>query len=117
MSGPSALYNRVLETTSTTGTGTLTLSGALNGSCQSFNAVGDGNLCFYEVTDNNTYYECGIGTFTLSGRTLARTTILDSSNGGSVVTIPSGTNYVMLTVPASRLPGAFVIAQSTLALG
>lgn len=101
MSGPSALYNRVLETTTTTGTGTINLAGALNASCQSFNVVGDGNTCHYTLTDNLTFYEEGLGTFTLSGRTLSRDTILDSSNSGSVVTLPSATIYVFLTDDAN----------------
>lgn len=100
MSGPAAYFNRVLETTSTTGTGTLTLSGALNNSCQSLNVVGDGNTCIYLITDNLTYYEKGIGTFTLAGRTLARTTVLESWDGTTLgtskISLPSGTNYVMM---------------------
>jgi hypothetical protein len=113
MSGPNALYNRVLETTSTTGGGTLTLSGAVNGSCQSFNVVGDGNSCHYTITDNLTYYEEGIGTFTLSGRTLSRDTILDSSNAGAAVTIPAGTNYVFLTDDANLRQRALFIGTAS----
>lgn len=97
MSGPSALYDRVVETTATQGTGTLSLAGALNNSCQSFNLVGDGNSCRYVLTDNLTFWELGIGTFTLSGRTLSRATVLGSSNSGSAVSIStSNTVYVML---------------------
>jgi hypothetical protein len=100
MSGPSLLPNRCLESTSTTGTGTLSLSGAVNASSQSFNVVGDGNTCEYVITDNLTYYERGIGTFTLSGRTLARTTIIETWNGttlgSTAFSIPAGTNYVFI---------------------
>jgi hypothetical protein len=102
MAGPSALYNRVLETTTTTGTGTLSLAGAVNGSCQSFNVVGDGNTCRFTVTDNLTFYEQCIGTFTLAGRTLSRTTVLESSNADALVNIPSGnTVYVFLADDAN----------------
>lgn len=105
VAGPLAYFNRVLETTSTLGTGTLTLSGSLNNSCQSLNVVGDGNTCIYVLTDNSTYYEKGIGTFTLSGRSLARTTVLESWDGTTLGTakisiptpvFPAVANYVMI---------------------
>jgi hypothetical protein len=124
MTGPASIFNRCLETTSTTGTGTLTLSGAVNASVQSFNVVGDGNTCQYVITDNLTYYEKGIGTFTLSGRTLARTTIIETWNGttlgSTAYSIPAGTNYVFieevpLAVAASGRQTAQTAADASVA--
>lgn len=94
------LKDRVRETTTTTGTGTLTLLGAATG-CQSFSAVGDGNTCYY-VIDNGTDWEVGIGTYTASGTTLSRDTVLASSNSGSAVNWSSGTKNVYCTLPSER---------------
>jgi len=70
--------DRVKETTTSTGTGTITLAGAIQG-YQSFSVVGDGNTTYYTITDG-TNWEVGIGTYTASGTTLSRDTILESSN-------------------------------------
>ena len=72
------IKDRVKETTTTTGTGTLTLSGTLNG-FESFAEVGDGNTTYYACTDG-TDFEVGVGTYTLSGTTLSRDTILESTS-------------------------------------
>jgi hypothetical protein len=94
------LDDRVQETTTTTGTGTVTLAGALTG-YQSFSAIGNGNTTYYCITDG-TNWETGIGTYTLSGTTLSRTTVLESSNAGSLVNFPAGTKNVFVTYPASQ---------------
>lgn len=94
------LKDRVKETTTTTSTGTYTLAGAVTG-YQSFSVVGDGNTTYYTVT-NGTAWEVGIGTYTASGTTLSRDTILDSSNSGSAVNWGSGSKDVFLTYPAER---------------
>lgn len=94
------LKDRVKETTTTTGTGTLTLAGAAAG-YQSFSVVGDGNTTYYTVTDG-TDWEVGIGTYTASGTTLSRDTILDSSNAGSAVNWGAGSKDVFLTYPAAQ---------------
>ena len=91
--------DRVQETTTTTGTGTYTLAGAKDG-YQSFAAVGDGNTCYYAIT-SGTDWEVGIGTYTSSGTTLSRDTILESSNSGSAITL-SGTSNVFVTYPAEK---------------
>src|SRR4051812_37965890 len=94
------LFDRVRETTTTTGTGTLTLAGAVSG-YQSFSVVGNGNTCFYCIEDPVTgAWEVGSGTYTSSGTTLSRTTILASSNSGSAVSFAAGTKTVFLTAPA-----------------
>jgi hypothetical protein len=96
------LKDRVKETTTTTGTGTLTLAGASSG-YQAFSAVGDGNTTYYTITDPATGdWEVGIGTYTSSGTTLSRTTILSSSNAGSAVDFAAGTKDVFCVYPAGK---------------
>lgn len=92
--------DRVQETTTSTGTGTITLAGAVTG-FQSFAAVGNGNTTFYTITDS-TNWEVGIGTYTSSGTTLSRDTVLSSSNSGSLVNFGAGTKNVFVTYPAGR---------------
>ena len=91
--------DRVQETTTTSGTGTVTLAGAVTG-FQSFSVIGDGNTTFYTITSGSDW-EVGIGTYTSSGTTLSRDTILESSNSGSAITL-SGTSNVFCTYPAER---------------
>jgi hypothetical protein len=94
--------DRVKETTTTTGTGTLTLAGAVNG-FQSLSVVGDGNTTYYAIVDNAAGdWEIGIGTYTASGTTLSRDTVLESSNSGSAVDLAAGTKEVFVTYPAER---------------
>ena len=95
------LADRVQETTTTTGTGTVTLAGAVTG-FQSFAAVGNGNSTFYTIADaSGSNWEVGIGTYTSSGTTLSRDTVLSSSNSGSLVNFSAGTKNVFVTFPAS----------------
>lgn len=93
------LANRIQETTTTTGTGTITLAGAASG-FQSFAVVGNGNTTYYTIT-SGTAWEVGIGTYTSAGTTLARTTILASSNAGAAITL-AGTSTVFGTYPTER---------------
>jgi lipopolysaccharide export system protein LptA len=97
------LADRVKETSTTTGTGTITLAGASTG-FQSFSVIGNGNTCYYTITNQTvpSEWEVGIGTYTLAGTTLARTTILASSNAGAVVTLSAGTKDVFVTYPAGK---------------
>jgi hypothetical protein len=92
--------DRVKETTTTTGTGTLTLAGAVTG-FQSFSVIGDGNTTYYTITDG-TNWEVGVGTYTVSGTTLSRDTILESSNSGNAVNWGAGSKFVFVTYPAER---------------
>jgi len=92
--------DRVQETSTTTGTGTFTLGGAVSG-FQSFSVIGDGNTTYYAIVLGSEW-EVGIGTYTSSGTTLSRTTILESSNGGTAVNFSAGTKNVFVTYPAER---------------
>jgi hypothetical protein len=96
------LKDRVKETSTTAGTGTLTLAGAVSG-FQSFAAVGNGNTTYYAIVDSITgAWEVGIGTYTSSGTTLSRTTILSSSNGGSLVSFAANPKDVFVTYPSEK---------------
>jgi len=96
------LADRVRETSATTGTGTITLAGAVYG-YQSFAAIGNGNATYYTIYDQTSgAWEVGIGTYTASGTTLSRTTVLSSSNSGSLVPFGVGTKDVFVTYPSER---------------
>jgi hypothetical protein len=107
--------DRVKETTTSTGTGTITLAGAIQG-YQSFSVVGDGNTTYYTITDG-TNWEVGIGTYTASGTTLSRDTILESSNSGSAVNFSAGVKDVFVTYPAEKavtLDGTETLTNKTI---
>jgi hypothetical protein len=96
------LGDRIKETTTVAGTGTATLLGATTG-FQSFAAVGNGNTTYYCIADQGgPNWEVGIGTYTASGTTLARTTVLASSNAGALVTFTAGIKDVFVTYPAEK---------------
>ena len=92
--------DRVQETTTTEGTGTLTLDGAVTGFQTFSSAIGNTNTTYYAISSQGSEFEVGIGT--VGAGTLARTTILASSNGGSVVTLSAGTKNVFCTQPAGK---------------
>ena len=96
------LADRVQETTTTTGTGSVTLGGAVLG-YQSFAVIGNGNTTFYTIADQGgANWEVGIGTYSTTGPTLARTTVLASSNSGSLVSFTAGTKTVFVTYPSEK---------------
>ena len=95
-----ALYDRVQQTGTANTTVSFTLSGSVTG-YQSFSVVGNGNTTYYGATDTSGNWEVGIGTYSTTGPTLTRTTILSSSNSGSAVTF-SGTVTVFVTYPSER---------------
>ena len=96
------LADRVKETTTTAGTGTITLAGAATG-FQSFAVVGDANTTFYTIaSQTGNEWEVGIGTYSTSGTTLARTTVLSNSSATqpSALNFSAGTKDVFVTYPA-----------------
>ncbi len=119
------IKDRVKETTTTTGTGTLTLAGAFAG-FDSFAEIGNGNTTYYSCTDG-TDFEVGIGTYTASGTTLSRDTILESTGttatadvNGAVtasanVTLDgnSGTIAVGMRVRGTGISGVVTVATVT----
>jgi hypothetical protein len=97
------LADRVRETTTTTGTGSVTLAGAYTGFQTFSSAVGNGNSTYYTIANvASGEWEVGIGTYTSGGNTLSRTTVLASSNGGSLVNFGAGAKDVFVTQPAER---------------
>ena len=96
------LKDRIKSVTSTAGTGTVTVGSAAPG-FQAFSVVGDGNQTYYTITDATTGdWEVGVGTYTASGTTLSRDTVLDSSNSGSLVDFQAGSKDIFVTLPAGR---------------
>ena len=95
--------DRVQETTNTTGTGTLTLAGAVSG-YQSFLAIGNGNTTYYTIV-SGTNWETGVGTYTSSGTTLSRDTVLASSAAGAKITVAAGA-FVFCDYPAGKAVGS-----------
>ena len=95
------LADRVKDTTTSTGTGTITLANSPPAGFQSFTAVGNGNTTYYTIAGGS-QWEVGVGTYTASGTTLSRDTVLSSSSGGSLVDFAAGTKDVFVTYPAER---------------
>jgi len=94
--------DRVKVVTTTTGTGTLTLGAAASG-FQDFSVIGNGNTTYYAIVDSAAGdWEVGLGTYTSSGTTLARNTVLESSNGGTLVNFAAGDKDVFVTYPAEK---------------
>ena len=93
------LADRIKETTTTTGTGTITLGGAQTG-FESFAGIGDGNTTYYVIQHTSANeFEVGLGTYTASGTTLSRDTIYTSSNSDAAVNFSAGTKIVFVTIP------------------
>ena len=96
------LADRVKETTTTAGTGTVTLLGASTG-FQSFAVIGNANTTYYTIAgQTSNEWEVGIGTYTSSGTLLARTTVLSNSAGTqpSALSFSAGTKDVFVTYPS-----------------
>ena len=95
--------DRVKQTSTTTGTTTMVLSGSASVGYQSFSdALSDGDTTVYAITDANGNWETGLGTWESSNDTLTRTTVYESSNSNNAVNFSSGTKNVFITSPASR---------------
>ena len=98
-----AINNRVRETTSTTGTGAVTLAGAVDG-FQTFAAgIGNSNTTYYAISLNTANeWEVGLGTLNGDSSTLTRTTVLESSNSDSAVDFAAGSKEVFCTLPSEK---------------
>ena len=108
------LNDRVKETTTSTGTGSINLAGAAD-TFETFVAgIGTTNTCFYCISHQTANeFEVGIGTVTdASPDTLSRDTIISSSNSDSAVNLSAGTKDVFCTYPASRAPSASMLATT-----
>ncbi len=109
MSSVPKWIDRVMAESTTTGTGTYTLGSAVAG-YQAFSALGDGNSAYYcaQAVDADGIptgdWEVGIGTYTASGTTLSRDTILASTNSNNAVSWAAGTKRIFITVPAHETP-------------
>ena len=99
------LNDRVKETTTSTGTGTINLAGAETGFETFVAGVGNSNTCYYCIAHQSANeFEVGLGTVTdATPDTLARTTIISSSNSDSAVNFSAGTKDVFCTLPASKV--------------
>lgn len=99
---PLVLADRVRDTTTTTGTGTVTLSGTAPTGYQNFSVIGNGNTTYYTINAGS-QWEVGIGTYSSTGPTLARTTVLKSSNANALVNFAAGVKDVFVTYPADEV--------------
>ena len=94
------LADRVQQTGTANTTVSFTLSGSVLG-FQSFAVIGNGNTTYYSGFDPNGNWEVGVGTYSTTGPTLTRTTIIASANSGSAVTFTGAVN-VFVTQPAEQ---------------
>lgn len=102
--------DRIKETTTTTGTGNVTLAGAATGFRTFGSVMSNNDTCLYAISSSGgSEWEVGIGTYISATPALARTTVLSSSNAGAAVNLSSGTKDVYITRPAER----FILPQMT----
>jgi hypothetical protein len=95
--------DRVKETSTTTGTGAMALAGAVLGFQSFASGVGNNNTTYYAIYNQSVAeWEVGFGTLDATSANLARTTVLASSNSGSLVAFTAGTKEVFVTQPATR---------------
>jgi hypothetical protein len=95
------LADRVRDTTTTTGTGTVTLSGTAPTGYQNFSVIGNANTTYYTINAGS-QWEVGIGTYSATGPTLSRDTVLESSNANALVNFSAGTKDVFVTYPSDK---------------
>lgn len=100
---PLVLADRCQETTSTTGTGSFTLTGAVLGYQTFLAGIGNGNRTYYTAVEQaSSNWEIGIGSLS-SGTTLSRDTIIASSNSGALVNFGSGVKNVFVDMPSEMI--------------
>ena len=104
------INDRVKETTSSTGTGTVTLTGAQLG-FQSFSSgIGSGNSCYYTIALGS-QWEVGIGSLT-NATTFTRDSVISSSNASSLVSFSTGVKDIFCSLPAKWTPSPVMDAQT-----
>lgn len=97
------LKDRVLETATSPGTGTVALLGASTGYQSFANSVGNANTTYYTIADiGGANWEVGIGTYYSGNNSVVRNTVLASSNAGNLTNFSSGTQSVFVTYPAEK---------------
>jgi len=97
------INDRVKETTTTTGTGDITFAGAVTGFETFAAGIGNSNTTYYcIVLPGSTEFEVGLGTLSADSSTMARTTVISSSNSDSAVDFSAGTKDIFCTLPASK---------------
>jgi hypothetical protein len=115
------LKDRVLETASSPGTGTVVLLGATTGYQTFANGVGNANTTFYTIADvGGANWEVGLGTYYSANNSVVRNTVISSSNGGNLANFSSGTQSVFVTYPAEQavyLSNGNVSALGNITLG
>lgn len=95
--------DRVKETTTSTGTGAISLGGAVTNFRAFSSVLSNADTTYYAIIDNTNFdFEVGLGTYATSGNTITRTTVLSSSNSNSAVNFGAGTKDVILTYPADK---------------
>lgn len=97
--------DRVKETTTTTGTGNVTLAGAVTQFRTFASVMANNDTCWYCIAgQTGSEWETGLGTYVSATPALARTTVLASSNAGSAVNFSAGTKDVFITMVAAKSP-------------
>jgi hypothetical protein len=96
------IKDRVQETTTTTGTGAVSLGGAVTNFVAFSSVMANADTTYYAII-SSTDWEVGLGTYTTSGNTLTRTTVYASSNAGALVDFAAGTKYVYVDALADQL--------------
>jgi len=109
------LNDRVKETTTTTGTGAVTLGGTSTG-FQTFAAgIGNSNTCYYAIVHQTANeWETGLGTLNGDSSTLTRTAVYESTNSDSAEDFAAGTKDVFCTLPASKTPSQILTTANDL---
>ena len=97
------INDRVKETTTTTGTGDITFGGAVQGYETFAAGIGNSNTTYYAIYNpGTTEFEVGLGTLSGDSSTMARTTVISSSNSDNAVDFSAGTKDIFCTLPASK---------------
>jgi hypothetical protein len=98
------INDRVKETTTTTGTGAVSLGGAVTGFETFAAGIGNSNTTYYAIAhQTESEFEVGLGTLDGDSSDLTRTTVISSSNSDNAVDFAAGTKDVFCTIPASKL--------------